>query len=688
MIKSKNFVKERSHEIILLFMVSVYFIFFSYLTVLKLQALGMHAWDFGIYLQAVHTTATSGKLFYTTVELPYTITAIPPGTQFSIHFSPILFLIVPIYALFQTPVTLLVVKSIAIAIGAIPVFVLAKKALGKHIWGLFFAGGYLLYSAVHAINWYDFQPQSFFPTLVLFTILFIELRKNKMALVFSVLSMSSVEIAPFFIIALGLSYLAVRRKPLFELLRHRKFTALLKSLPVALILAAAVWLGLLFLTNALFGWQTASFHPSVQRRFLIGDSSNLWSALSYDWQTKLLFVVLLLGSFAFFSLLDPILLFPGGLWIFYSVLSTYLPYYSISFHYPSFAIPFIVTSSIFGLKKIYDPLKKQRTKVIAFVLCCAFGLASIASSPIGPFRLGNHHWSQPFGIPTITLHDQYVHDLVDLIPANASVLTGNDLFPLVAQRPNAYVFPFSASFPYDSTDSNSNEATYGDFNSTMDTYLRKAEYVLYDVPVDTKGAVIVAARSVSEDFGLFAEADGAILLKKGYAGDPVFFVPYERIFRCNDAISTNSTIIWDSSSESGNVLYHYSPTSSGDFWYGPVCFLARGTYSVDFRLKLEGNPPSSPISLAVDGMKSFANITMIGSASMWYNPSITIQSENRTRLSSTSLDARDFIQQGSYQTFRLQFTVDYPGEFEFLGIEVPKATHIYLDYIILSQVTP
>ena len=182
------FVRAKIFEIVLISIVVIYAVVFSYLTVLKLEALGMHAWDLGIYLQAIHTTATSGKLFYTTAELPYTLTAIPPGTQFAVHFSPILFLIVPVYALFQTPITLLVIKSTVIAIGAIPVFLLAKKILGTPIWGLFFAIGYLLYPALQGINWYDFQPQSFFPTLALFTILFIEFKKNKLAILFGYLS--------------------------------------------------------------------------------------------------------------------------------------------------------------------------------------------------------------------------------------------------------------------------------------------------------------------------------------------------------------------------------------------------------------------------------------------------------------------------------------------------------------------
>ena len=454
-----------------------------------------------------------------------------------------------------------------------------------------------------------------------------------------------------------------------------------------LILTALIWFAIVFSTLALFGWQT-SFHLSNQRRISIADSTNILGALSYDWQNKLLYLVLLLGPFAFLSLLEPILLFPGGIWIIYAILSNYGPYYTISFHYPSFALPFIVVASIFGFKKIASPLKKRRAKIASIILCSLFFLMAILSSPIGSFNIGNYPWTGPFGIPDITPHDDYVQKIAELIPGNASVLTGNDLFPLVAQRASAYVFPFSATFPSNLTSQNSTKDSYSTFNGTMETYLRKVEYVLYDSSTDIAASVILPTLNGVRDFGLYAEADGAILLKKAYSGTPVFSVPYERTFRSGNLISINSTIVQDPFSESGNVLYHYSPVSSSDFWHGPGLFLGcNGTYSVDFRLKLVENASTPPISLAVDEWPTISNITLKGSASLWYIPNVNFFAGNQIYLSAATLQVSNFTQTGSYQTFSLQFKVEKPGGLEFVGLNVPKATRIYLDYIKLSQVT-
>lgn len=685
--KSKVLVRPNIPEIIFLAIVAVYAIAFSYLTVLKLQALGMHAWDFGIYLQAIHTTATSGKLFFSTAELPYTSTAMPFGTEFAVHFSPILFLVVPIYAVFQNAATLLVVKSLAIASGAIPVFLLAKKVLGKSSIGLVFAAGYLLYPVVQGINWWDFEPQVFFMPLVLFTIFFVESKRYTLALPFSILAMSTVEIAPFFIAALGVSYLLIQRRSILEFLRRRNFASLFKSIPVMLIVVAIVWLAIVFLTLALFGWQT-SFHSSNQRRLSIAGSADIVGALSNDWQAKLLFLGLVFGPFAFLSLFDPVFLLPGGIWIAYAMFSNYLPYYTLGFQYMSFAVPFVLASSVFGLKRIYGRLKGRRTQFMTILLGFTICVSTVVASPIGPYHVANNAWIAPFGFPVVTYHDQLIHTLVDLIPANASVLAGADLFPLVAERLDSYVFPFSATFPTNSTCSDSTIYGYTSFNSTLDYYLRKVDYVLYDGTADITAVVVFPEQAAAREFGVYAEADGAVLLKKGYVGSPVVFMAIERTFTSSDIVPVGSSVVYDASSESGRVLYHYSPDLTSDLWYGPGVFLSQGSYSVEFKLKVEGAPMISLISLAVIEWPTNYNIAMDGSASMWYMPRITFGSDEQTVLSNVTLKGVDFAGQMHYQSFSLEFEIKRPGSFEFAGLSVPNNTRVYLDRITLKQVAP
>jgi hypothetical protein len=75
------------------------------------------------------------------------------------HSSLILFLIAPLYAIARHPVTLPMIQTVALALGAIPVFSLARRELGAGIFPVGFAALYLLYPAVGYTNLYEFHPE-------------------------------------------------------------------------------------------------------------------------------------------------------------------------------------------------------------------------------------------------------------------------------------------------------------------------------------------------------------------------------------------------------------------------------------------------------------------------------------------------------------------------------------------------
>src|SRR5258706_9521449 len=75
------------------------------------------------------------------------------------HSSLILFLIAPLYALARHPVTLLVVQAAAQALGALPVFGLARRELGHPGLALTCAAIYLLQPALGYSNLFEFHPE-------------------------------------------------------------------------------------------------------------------------------------------------------------------------------------------------------------------------------------------------------------------------------------------------------------------------------------------------------------------------------------------------------------------------------------------------------------------------------------------------------------------------------------------------
>src|SRR5439155_26752515 len=93
--------------------------------------------------QSMYSARHFGRLFFKTVAWPSTMSVLPAGTPLAVHFSPVLFLLLPIYAVFPSPVTLLVLKTIAVALGAFPVYLMGRRRFSNP-WASVLGGGSFL----------------------------------------------------------------------------------------------------------------------------------------------------------------------------------------------------------------------------------------------------------------------------------------------------------------------------------------------------------------------------------------------------------------------------------------------------------------------------------------------------------------------------------------------------------------
>jgi uncharacterized membrane protein len=93
------------------------------------------------------------------------------------HFRPILLLFLPFYIFFPDPKTLLFLQSVSIALGAIPLYLLAKEKLKNELSCIFLICSYLLYPYIGNANLFEFHPNSLIPCFLLF---FLSLVKNRL----------------------------------------------------------------------------------------------------------------------------------------------------------------------------------------------------------------------------------------------------------------------------------------------------------------------------------------------------------------------------------------------------------------------------------------------------------------------------------------------------------------------------
>jgi uncharacterized membrane protein len=512
---------------VLLFIV-VYAMVFSYFTVLKHNVFRSYAWDLGINNQAFWTTLNEGKLFYCTPELFFN----PSGSYFGLHFSPIMFLVLPVYAINQAPETLLVFQSFLLAIGALPLYLLARDGTKSKLIGVTFSLIYLLYPILHGVNWFDFHVQAFLPVVFFSAIYFLMHEKWLKFYFFIFLSLTIAENVSFVVLFIGFYTIWLYRKSLLQAIKQRAIIDRRILVPPLTIGMAILWfLAVRWIQNIFFPlnpnfsqfYRAVNYYsvlgvendPVLLPLYLILNPLKALEALAYDAYLKLAFVLLLFGGLLFLPLRSS-MSFITLAWLGPALLSNYQPYYMMGDHYPAYVIPFVFAAAVYAIGKYRAkglPLSKLGSQARNLLILGV--LFSLLASPISPL-LGTTNVLVPYfseyGAPVPTEHTATLSEIIQLIPSNASVLTQNNLFPHFSSRANAYVLPLPDAVEF---------APFA-MNSYVYRLLNESEYVLIDQKTDEYEArELVFSRIGTLNFGVLAVKDGIYLFEKNYGGEPI-----------------------------------------------------------------------------------------------------------------------------------------------------------------------
>lgn len=125
----------------------------------RYDALYVFAFDFGIFDQAIWSTAYK-EFMWQSIDTQRL------GSFFGIHFQPLLILLAPLYYIFPDGRFLLIVQTIFLALGAIPLYFIAKLKFKSRWIPVTFPLLYLLYPYLHNINLYDFHGIMFSPLFI------------------------------------------------------------------------------------------------------------------------------------------------------------------------------------------------------------------------------------------------------------------------------------------------------------------------------------------------------------------------------------------------------------------------------------------------------------------------------------------------------------------------------------------
>jgi uncharacterized membrane protein len=400
---------------------------FGALSILRYHAFNVGRFDLGNMTQAVWATAHGHPLAITNID----------GDQVSrlgSHFDPILVAFAPLWWIWPSPSMLLAAQAVAVALGALPVFWLARKHLGSERAGLGFALAYLLYPAVQWLTLAEFHPVALACPLLLFAFWYLDEDRLVAFAIFAVLAALTKEEIPLVIAGMGIWY-ALSRK------RYRVGGAIAALGVVATAIA--------------FGLVLPHFNPEAstrveQRYGDLGDSPGEVLETVFTDPGKVLSTVFDSGGIHYLAdLLLPLLfLFAAaplallaalpelGL----NLLSATPTQDSIHHHYTAGLIPPLIVASVLGAAKLARGERRRAIRLSWIVV----GAALVANFVLGAVPL----WRDVPGGQSyqayashVTTHDRITERALGLIPDDAVVSATNSLGAHLSARRRFLSFP-------------------------------------------------------------------------------------------------------------------------------------------------------------------------------------------------------------------------------------------------------
>lgn len=398
---------------------------FTGLATIRHHAYWSGRFDLGNLTQAVWSTAHGHFLEMTDLQ----------GHQISrlgAHFDPIVVGLAPVWRLWPSPTMLLVVQAVGVALGALPVFLLARKHLGSEWAGLAFALVYLLYAPTEWLVVDDFHPVALATPLLLAGFWFLDEDRLVAFAVVAGLACLTKEHIGFAVAAMGLWYAVTRRRRIGLVVAGAGIAVSLVAIAV-IVPHYAPGGGSPFQSR----YDAVGGSPSGIVKTALTDPGTTLSALTETRDLGYLFHLLL--PLAFLSLLAPAAALTAAPEIALNLLSDVRTQTSIHFHYTAAAVPGLVVAAIFGTARLRG-LGQQATPLLRGLV--AGGL--LATVAYGPVPLWSHI---PFGQSVgssqyrVTARNHAADDAVAIVPASAAVSATNTMGAHLSARRHIYSFP-------------------------------------------------------------------------------------------------------------------------------------------------------------------------------------------------------------------------------------------------------
>lgn len=624
------------YETYLVISIAAFTAIMSYFSWVRYMNLDAFTFDLGVKLQTIFTSLNGVPIDRPNQVISY-------GTYgpnfFTIHFSPLSYVLSPFLHLFPSVITLFVVQWLFIGLTSIYAYKISVMFGISKKMALAMSFAVLIYPPSLMSGMYDVHFLSFFPLCSLAVYYYLYRRKYIHSLFFVILGFSTQEsfmlLLPFIFFQLAVDQLGKIRN-VFTLKKWNLSTDILVIASVASIIVFLAELQLMqFLDPSRTSLITSDGGYGIAVQNLL---TNIVPKLEY--------YAVLFGLFLFipfFGLKKWVIAFPGLILGVFSIHN----FASLYWQYSFVIIPGVYLMFIWGARSIVElknnkrrtrsttrdipaPRKITRTaryrqvsilndgnsRVFALVISVLIVL--IIFNPASP-AASTLPQSRTIDLFTPPSDWQVLNEIVGMIPQNATVVASDSLFPHIAMNPNAYPIEYATNL--------------------------QGEYVLYNyTPPGVYPSYIFITpnyyefvkqtyRNFTSNFNLIAEADyngiGVLLYKYHYSGKTLNLEPEFLIYNASSFTPVNDSfmkidgvnvIVANITSHPALQPLFEGPSTATNFvrlipgnYSLNATFLFNNTANLTFKLAIYGNHfPKYMISASVNGLSTTYNVREVG----------------------------------------------------------------------------
>ena len=389
---------------------------------------------------------------------------------FTVDFMPGLVLFAPFYWLLPSPHTLFALETIVLALGALPIFWLARDRFKSRPVGLVFALAYFANPTLEYFNLLPFNMRAMGLVCLLYAFYFFEKRKLWPFFLFALLAMSTRTEVSLVVAVFGI-YGLLRRAPLKFWLPPLILAPLYFVTVFAFVLPSFIQPGNMVVPpevrpvqlspeqiNFISGTETiisttyGDLGKNLPEVVINSIKNPLKTAQRMFTPEKLVYLVMMLLPFAFLSLFSPSALLFALPIVGINLLSSRKSQFDYTSHYSALMLFGLIIGAIYGADNLLKLLQKwkqsDRLKIGKWKLASLSRVVVLLLLFVALVQVTHKN-----PLPGVVRHAEKkemvsaTNALVKLVPLNASVSASSFLAPHLLPRQYIYNFPLALYHP-------------------------------------------------------------------------------------------------------------------------------------------------------------------------------------------------------------------------------------------------